>query len=547
MKKEIPALMRPPEMSEPEKPKKPDGEQEILQRKIEACYAKLAEAWRLRLSKPERIRATLSDVAMEWTQHKDFIREGLRHKETRIRALETVRRVQDMARSLFEKDHHSERHFSKEEQLAIFLNDDVLAELPGLDDEVRESDNPYRELALVVMSEMLDSLDTRQREKAEAWLIEHLPSLEDVMREEIQGFSSYESDTTKVWQNLLLRTEKTESFEKVFEAFRRTWKESGSTEWTGMNRAFFLPIFTTHVKPLAQRKDWIAMGLADMYGLNGPETVEKWSYDGNEYMEEHHGPSYQYCYPDHLSALAYLEQEQPGAARDLQKEFNISHFGRYSLNALLNQWENRDASKPYGVMMYPDADWNGAFFDRSGVMAEAMLKLRAGGYETRIVEADSKFRAAKEMLILEKRYASAGRKMGFFILCGHGKSHKIMMGEPGRTDIDRSYSKEQISRSEFTIEDVKKSLGVGRVFDRLLEPEASTVLFSCSTGAEGGFAQELSKKTGKIVIGPSIPVIIGSLEVGFTPEGKPTLHPGYKTVTGGDAEGARYISGQKQG
>lgn len=64
-----------------------------------------------------------------------------------------------------------------------------------------------------------------------------------------------------------------------------------------------------------------------------------------------------------LSAIRLLEQKEPGIVQRLYEEFGIRDFARYPEELLISQDKNqKDIQQPYGIVIYPRNDHNGAFY-----------------------------------------------------------------------------------------------------------------------------------------------------------------------------------------
>lgn len=184
-----------------------------------------------------------------------------------------------------------------------------------------------------------------------------------------------------------------------------------------------------------------------------------------------------------------LDRRFPGLPATLNREFGIVNFRRYPESVLIRQYENRDRTDlPYGILLYPLDDHNGAF-DKDGSTIEDFAKSLDGSFELRIVECDGKRDMARQLLTLDKRYAGApeGHKISFAVIGGHGNENLIVFGG---TD-----EKHRLLKSDFL------GKGVGRT-GSFFDEDATLIIVSCSTGKEGGIGQELSAALNATVIAP---------------------------------------------
>lgn len=222
-------------------------------------------------------------------------------------------------------------------------------------------------------------------------------------------------------------------------------------------------------------------------------------------------------------AMMALEREQPGSVRTLHDEFGISDFARYPKEILLRQVEERDLTdKPYGVVMYPRSDWNGAFQD-DRYFATLFEQLQ-NTHSLRIVEAGSKRDAARRLISLDRKYGDA-HKIQFMILGGHGNENGIWFGHGNKNSLQR--------------EDLQGA-GVRRT-GSFFEPGAPLIISSCKVGKEGAIGQGISKDLAMNVIAPDkIQNGIRFLKVDTS------TNPPQFEVTYGESPTVEYRSGQKQ-
>ncbi len=196
-----------------------------------------------------------------------------------------------------------------------------------------------------------------------------------------------------------------------------------------------------------------------------------------------------------LEAFINLEYNEPGVTKYLSDKYGITAFGRYPAGMLLEQKANvANQERPYGIVLYPKDDWNGAFHQDEGIFGNLRSRLKDDPnlqkYLLRVYECGSKKDIAKALIDLDKSYG-ASHKIAFAIIGGHGTKESINFGG-GSSPRNQLYSKD-LHRSR-----VQKT---GEFF----EPEATIVLVSCSTGQNEGVGQTLTEKIGMKVIAPTVP------------------------------------------
>lgn len=228
------------------------------------------------------------------------------------------------------------------------------------------------------------------------------------------------------------------------------------------------------------------------YGLDFNDLKTAWE-DGNPRILF-------WAIESNMKTITELEQKRPGITRVLGKEFGIKYFARYTDALLIAQYDERNlADRPYGIILYPRHDWNGAFQMDTRLLAMLYLKLK-DKMRMRIIECESKYEIARALIALHKKYGEH-HKISFALMGGHGAEKDIQFGE--RHD----------PRGHLALTDLTGP-GAQRI-KKFFEPEPTIILNACSTGRRGGIAQGLSKIMGAQVIGPEVPTYIDSIEPTF--------------------------------
>jgi hypothetical protein len=213
-----------------------------------------------------------------------------------------------------------------------------------------------------------------------------------------------------------------------------------------------------------------------------------------------------------LVSLVKLESETlaRGITKRLTDNFGITEFSRYPESMLFKQDMERDyADRPYGVVLYPKTDWNGAFYAQKENFDELEKDFSNNPelkpYLIRIFECGSRKDVVRVLNDLDKRYGSK-HKISFAIIGGHGTKDSIQLGQ----DPISNNEQKSDTRNKLTPKDLQGSRvhKIGGFF----EPGASVILESCSTGQEEGIGQKLSEKFGLKVIAPTEPVGVDSIK-----------------------------------
>lgn len=125
-----------------------------------------------------------------------------------------------------------------------------------------------------------------------------------------------------------------------------------------------------------------------------------------------------------IEQLSAIEYKRPGIGRTLHEIFGISNFARYPKKMLLRQYDKlRKRSKPYGVIIYPKYDHNGAFYRDREVMARLSRKLK-GKYHIRVWEVRNLMKLVATLTKSRRRWG----KISFAVIGGHGETNSIRFG-----------------------------------------------------------------------------------------------------------------------
>lgn len=230
-------------------------------------------------------------------------------------------------------------------------------------------------------------------------------------------------------------------------------------------------------------------------GLSEEKTLETW--------ERTSGGGRTYPIRENIERIVRLEQKYPGAVKELNKMFGIECFGRYPLELLIRQFEEKDdQSKPYGVLLFAKTDHNASMYREASVL-DQMYKQIEGTHSMRVIECKSKLDIAKKLIQSKDRYGDA-HKIGFAYINGHASPEGVAFGD-------------DFKRDALTVQDLK-GLGVQRS-GTFFDSDATVIINGCQSGARGGIGQKLSGALGLEVIAPEQAVLsIGSITAQKDPD-----------------------------
>lgn len=202
---------------------------------------------------------------------------------------------------------------------------------------------------------------------------------------------------------------------------------------------------------------------------------------------------------DNFFNIRELEDFQKGSTEFLYQNYGIRNFDRYPWDLLINQVkEHGNKEKPYGVIIGPTSDHNGAFSQLGNLVWHSLYEqLSKAGYLLRVIECESKLELVKRLRILDRNYGDQ-QKISFSFICGHGSNDNIAFGQ-------------NFYKNELRMEDLLDSRAIKT--RKYLRNHPVLVLISCSTGAESGIGQELSKLMKARVVAPDSPTNVSRISV----------------------------------
>jgi len=310
------------------------------------------------------------------------------------------------------------------------------------------------------MRNFWEFFDPRQKEEAlEIFLRNYCGSLK-LSPEELSSLSSlfFGSSITSCLEEWIFKGKE----ERVFSNF----PQEGSVQWK------------------------IYKAMVENLGLNYSEMVNKMtSTQINELNKLKQIPSNSAeMLKNDFIKMCQLEMQEPGICRVLNKEFGIRHFSRYPASVLLAQYQEREnTQKPYGVIIYPDADWSSSFVDNYewGGIAAFYKELCECGYLLRVCEVKNLGKLGRRLLELDRRYGSS-QKISFAVIGGHGTKETIQFGGD-EAGFSRKGLADRLSKATLKRERTKRAM----VF---FIPQPTIILKACSSYKLGAMIARLGAK-----------------------------------------------------
>ncbi len=265
--------------------------------------------------------------------------------------------------------------------------------------------------------------------------------------------------------------------------------------------------FGVKVKELIGAGEWgIVEKILERHGLNSEAAEKYWHWAGVRYDDEtgYNDEAFDDFIYRNLRIIRDLDAENPETARTLWTKFGIINFARYKPEMLSRQvQESGDQESPYGVVVYPYSDHNGAFEEYANLLNNVSGQMEKLGYITRIVEYGGKIGLAKRFIALKKAYPN---KIDFILGGAHGSDERFE-DNPDEADIedipafrpDGSRWNSSIKAGVGEVGEIKNQdlqAGIMNRASEFISESAPVALIACQAGAPQGFSTELSAALG---------------------------------------------------
>lgn len=187
-----------------------------------------------------------------------------------------------------------------------------------------------------------------------------------------------------------------------------------------------------------------------------------------------------------VKTIKQIEQEVPGGAAKLQKEFGLNQFARYPVEALIEQAAGPLRPDNYGLCIYCESDYSESFQGDGEMLQTLWNQLRDGGVDMYFAECNSALSLVRRLLDSQSE-VKGKLPLQFLIIGAHGTEQSLTFGES--------------ENGHLSLEELNTS-GADRL-SGLIGQRASTVFLSCDVGVEGGFAQKASEVLSNETVAPN--------------------------------------------
>ncbi len=218
-----------------------------------------------------------------------------------------------------------------------------------------------------------------------------------------------------------------------------------------------------------------------------------------------------------LLRIKQIESIHPGISKHLHDNYGIQNFGRFSPETWIAQYEEREGTKPFGLVVASRNDWNGSSYNENTYEAYEDLKSNLEpDHSLRIIEAKSLPELAKLLVGIEKKYKE---KPEFVIWSGHG-GKEFFLG-PGM-HRKKGY-KFFIAKDDFQGAAGERMQSYLEMFSE----DTTMILDGCSDGKEDGLISTAAKSIGNKFIYPNGQTSVENFGVSKDSEGKLSFNVKY--------------------
>lgn len=306
------------------------------------------------------------------------------------------------------------------------------------------------------------------------------------------------------------KTEAIEVLTNYFANARFSW---------GTSHASALCLLSRSLEIQTIGRTFLARELKSSFGdVNANKIISAWIASTKQAPD-----SLQRAMDTNMESMQEAEKIRPGAVKFLNEKFGICDFGRYPVELLVRQVDEYENTKiPYGVIVYPEFDDNGAFYYQENLFQKLFNRLSAK-LAIRVAEVGDKLDITRTLHRLDSKYGR-DNKISFAILGAHGKKDGMTFGND-----------HWLEKNALLTQDLRDSRAQkGSYFKK----GATLILHSCNTGFKNGIGQELSKVLELKVVAPDRDTHISDIAVEFRKG-----NPKFRVKFGEKAEAKTYTRG----
>ncbi len=250
------------------------------------------------------------------------------------------------------------------------------------------------------------------------------------------------------------------------------------------------------------------------HGLNPEYMRQQWELSSNNRKEYKDTMGTRIVQAQNIEAIANLEERSSGASRYFADRWNINMFSRYPTHVLghiraKERIAQRNAGKPRSkpnktlLVLFPAADWNGAFHNHA-LINQLWEEAESKGFDMHIAEAGSRTSAMRA-------FARCARQHGPIDVCvlgGHANKDSLTLGPDDLGKIKTDHF--AFAKSEDGQSIPPEQLQRLRAY---CSPNCRIIFKACSVGQSGGLAQAVSTAMNVTSVGAECPTGLQSLDL----------------------------------
>jgi hypothetical protein len=249
-------------------------------------------------------------------------------------------------------------------------------------------------------------------------------------------------------------------------------------------------------------------------GLDAVRMRQMWSLSSNDRPDYRESMGSRIVQRKNVVAMAALERRAPGAIGYFQRRWNMHMFSRYPTETLAQIYKQETAregalgeprSKPKKTLLvlFPAADWNGAF-DNQPLIEHIAKDAAAKGFHMHIAEADSRTAAIRALVRCSRRYGP----VDVCIFGGHASKDSLSLGAD-------ELGKIRTEHFAFTRDEGGQAVPSEQLqrLRQYCSPSCRFIFKACSVGQEGGLAQTISQAMNVTTVAADVPTGLASVDL----------------------------------
>lgn len=244
-------------------------------------------------------------------------------------------------------------------------------------------------------------------------------------------------------------------------------------------------------------------------GLDAEEMMKSWdlSCNNQKRYREKHGT--EQIYAKNAAMIAAMERLQPGMVRRFHDKWGVTMFCRMEEKGMVQIYRQetettKKSSRGPFLIIYPEADWNGAFHDPATMQGYIDEALR-NGFDVHVAQAGNK----KEALRILERCTHLYGKIPQAMIGGHSDGLNIYFGK----DTDSAFAAQDLHMTTGDEKETRKRHRHRDIVRDYFTDDAKVYFNSCSVAKDGGIAKKIQEVFSISTMGATTPASLKSVNV----------------------------------